>query len=246
MDSDTLQELYLWVDGIPLSRPKNHINRDFSDGGKSLVFIFFFSKSTTNVFLITTRTRATVMMAELIKHFRPKLVEMHNYSAANSSKKKKYNWMTLRKKVFPKLKITISDTDVSRIVMSKPGAVEDLLLQVKNNINKRRKKRSSPYQKPQIEEKSLSNVEEEYDVSRVSNISTNSRCIIEEPVVPYDTSALQREVDTEILVEKEQTIQELRETVDILDQKIKKLEQLVRLKDSKIDTLRLKLRQNGL
>jgi len=186
------------------------------------------------------------MMAELIKHFRPKLVEMHNYSAANSSKKKKYNWMTLRKKVFPKLKITISDTDVSRIVMSKPGAVEDLLLQVKNNINRRRKKRSSPYQKPQIEEKSLSNVEEEYDVSRVSNISTNSRRIIEEPVVPYDTSALQREVDTEILVEKEQTIQELRETVDILDQKIKKLEQLVRLKDSKIDTLRLKLRQNGL
>ena len=100
-----------------------------------------------------------VMMAELIKHFRPKLVEMHNYSAANSSTKKKYNWATLRskllsfservpifrkrnfssppaEKVFPKLKISISDADVSRIVMSKPGAIEDLLLQVKSNVRK--------------------------------------------------------------------------------------------------------------
>ena len=98
-----------------------------------------------------------VMMAELIKHFRPKLVEMHNYSAANSSTKKKYNWATLRskclsfservaicrkrnlssptaEKVFPKLKISISDADVSRIVMSKPGAIEDLLLQVKSSV----------------------------------------------------------------------------------------------------------------
>lgn len=30
---DELQELYIWVDGIPLSRPKRNIARDFSDGG---------------------------------------------------------------------------------------------------------------------------------------------------------------------------------------------------------------------
>jgi len=28
-----LRELYAWVDSIPLSRPKKHIARDFSDGG---------------------------------------------------------------------------------------------------------------------------------------------------------------------------------------------------------------------
>ena len=37
-------------------------------------------------------------------------------------------------KVFPKLKISISDAEVSRIVMSKPGAIEDLLLQVKSSV----------------------------------------------------------------------------------------------------------------
>ncbi|KAJ1484770.1 hypothetical protein T484DRAFT_1795920 [Baffinella frigidus] len=48
-------------------------------------------------------------------------------------------------------------------------------------------------------------------------------------------------VDTEILVEKEQTILELRETVVILETKVKKLEQLVRLKDAKIQALSARL-----
>ena len=41
------------------------------------------------------------------------------------------------------------------------------------------------------------------------------------------------------------TIQELRETVEILELKIKKLEQLVRLKESMITTLNSKLHQHG-
>lgn len=43
------------------------------------------------------------------------------------------------------------------------------------------------------------------------------------------------------LAEKDQTITELRETVEILELKIKKLEQLVRLKDSRISTLTARL-----
>ena len=29
-----LEKLYMWVDDIPLSRPKKNLARDFSDGGK--------------------------------------------------------------------------------------------------------------------------------------------------------------------------------------------------------------------
>ena len=47
----------------------------------------------------------------------------------------------------------------------------------------------------------------------------------------------------ELLAEKDLNIRELRETVDILEIKIQKLEQLVRLKDSKIATLHAKLQQ---
>ena len=53
---------------------------------------------------------------------------------------------------------------------------------------------------------------------------------------------IQGGVDPAILSEKEETIQELCETVEILELKVKKLEQLVRLKDSKIQTLTAKLR----
>jgi len=49
------------------------------------------------------------------------------------------------------------------------------------------------------------------------------------------------EVDTEILVEKEHTIHELRETVMIMSEKIRKLEQLVRIKDTKIESLNSKI-----
>ncbi|RYG57465.1 hypothetical protein EON66_00325 [archaeon] len=38
-----------------------------------------------------------VMMAEVVAHFYPKLVELHNYSAANSVRQKLYNWSTLNR-----------------------------------------------------------------------------------------------------------------------------------------------------
>ena len=59
---------------------------------------------------------------------------------------------------------------------------------------------------------------------------------------PSPTAATDSAV-RELLAEKDLNINELRETVDILEIKIQKLEQLVRLKDSKIATLQAKLQQ---
>lgn len=33
-DDAELEQLYTWIDSIPLSRPKKNIARDFSDGGR--------------------------------------------------------------------------------------------------------------------------------------------------------------------------------------------------------------------
>ena len=38
-------------------------------------------------------------MAEIIHHYFPKLVELHNYSPAHNSVQKMYNWGTLNQKV---------------------------------------------------------------------------------------------------------------------------------------------------
>lgn len=52
-----LNEMYNWVDSIPLTRPKKHIGRDFADG---------------------------VLMAEVVNHYIPRIVDIHNYSLAHS------------------------------------------------------------------------------------------------------------------------------------------------------------------
>lgn len=36
LNEEELQDLYAWIDKIPLSRPKRHITRDFSDGGSQV------------------------------------------------------------------------------------------------------------------------------------------------------------------------------------------------------------------
>ncbi len=47
LTEEELNEIYQWVDEIPLSRPKKIITRDFSDG---------------------------VLMAEIINHYVPKII----------------------------------------------------------------------------------------------------------------------------------------------------------------------------
>ncbi len=73
------------VDSIPLSRPKKNISRDFSDG---------------------------LMMAEVIHHFNPKIVAVHNYPASNAVSKKIVNWSTLNSKVLKKIGINLSKQQI--------------------------------------------------------------------------------------------------------------------------------------
>jgi len=44
-----------------------------------------------------------VLVAEVVANYFPRLVELHNYSPANSLQQKLYNWNTLNAKVFRKL-----------------------------------------------------------------------------------------------------------------------------------------------
>lgn len=79
------QKIYNWIDTIPLSRPKRNIARDFSDG---------------------------VLLAEVLFHHHPTLVELHNYTSANSSTQKMFNWNTLNFKVLKKFGIQLNQKDM--------------------------------------------------------------------------------------------------------------------------------------
>lgn len=85
-----------------------------------------------------------VLMSEVVGHFFPEKVDLHNYSKSNSVHKKEYNWMTLNQKVFSKMGFTISKSDIKDVVTCVKGTVEQVLyqIQVKMASYQQRKKRA--------------------------------------------------------------------------------------------------------
>ena len=47
-------------------------------------------------------------MAEMVKHYFPSMVDLHNYSAAHSQSQKLYNWTTFNQKVLKKLGVNLT------------------------------------------------------------------------------------------------------------------------------------------
>ena len=107
-EENKLMYIYEWVDSIPLSRQKKNISRDFNDA---------------------------VLFAEMIKYHYPKLVDLHNYPSASSTKAKIINWETLNKKVLRKIGIKLNKNEIDDLVRSKPNAIENLLGRLYNVVN---------------------------------------------------------------------------------------------------------------
>ncbi|XP_059561632.1 sperm flagellar protein 1 isoform X4 [Myotis daubentonii] len=114
VDEEALHQLYLWIDNIPLSRPKRNLSRDFSDG---------------------------VLVAEVIKFYFPKMVEMHNYVPANSLQQKLSNWGHLNRKVLNKLNFSVPEDVMHQIVQCTPGVVELVLIPLRQRLEERRRRR---------------------------------------------------------------------------------------------------------
>ena len=70
LTEDELNQIYNWVDEIPLSKPKKNITRDFADG---------------------------TLLAEIVHHYYPRIIDLHNYSSSNSTSQKLYNFNTLNR-----------------------------------------------------------------------------------------------------------------------------------------------------
>jgi len=206
LSEEELNQIYNWVDEIPLSRPKKNIARDFADG---------------------------VLVAEIVNHYVPKLVELHNYSAAHSVSAKTYNWNTLNQKVFKKMGFQLNQTDIEAVINCVPDAIERVLkvVQVKTERFLEKPNRGSPGQ---------SKVGSGYGNNQMMGM--DDRNYQNRPQMGYEY----QQENPQVLAAKDQTIQELKDTIEILELKIKKLEQLVKLKDSKINTLQNKLSSAGI
>ena len=74
INDDEMEQLLEWLDGIPFTKPKKNINRDFADG---------------------------VFVAETMKLYYPELVQLHNYPPVSAQNAKYSNWKTLNGKHCP-------------------------------------------------------------------------------------------------------------------------------------------------
>ncbi|KAK9838150.1 hypothetical protein WJX81_004390 [Elliptochloris bilobata] len=199
---DELQALYTWVDAIPLSRPKRAIARDFADG---------------------------VLVAEVVHHYFPKLVELHNYSLAHGLAQKQYNWSTLNQRVFRRLGFVVAKAECEAIALCEPGAIERVLKLVRARI--------AGYAERQRHTTKVA-ASTEQDAWQEPSCS---KCGAALDAPQPRASEPQADVDVELrhaLLE----LQETRELNEILEAKTRKLEQLLRLKDEKIHALEARLR----
>ena len=211
LSDEQLRALYAWIDAIPLSRPKRNIQRDFSDG---------------------------VLLAEVVAAYFPALVELHNYGPANSMKQKVYNFETLNKRVLKKLGYNIPLSSIEDIVNCRPGAVESVLNNLQLKMARyREKKAMQGGATPRMggEDSVVTSRSSPGRGNNNNNGSNSARGRQQQPSSGMkNQKSVMASVDEELLLEKEAQIRELQETVEILELKVAKLEQLVRLKDTKL------------
>jgi len=178
-EDNKLMYIYEWVDSIPLSRQKKNISRDFNDA---------------------------VLFAEMIKYHYPRLVDLHNYPSASSTKAKIINWETLNKKVLSKIGLKIGKNEIDDLVRSKPNAIENLLGRLYNIINGR----------PQ-----LNNINNKRN--HVNNINNNLNNNNNNNVINSNNIIINSEETAELINainEKDQEIAKLQEYIKTLEQKI--------------------------
>jgi len=231
---EELHALYTWVDEIPLSRPKRNIARDFSDG---------------------------VLCAEVIRHYFPNLVELHNYSPANSVQQKMYNWNTLNTKVFKRLGFSLPRHEMESVANCTQGAVERVLKLIKVKMATYKTRKAAKAGLDQTDSSAATPMGTPNDVgpSPGARRETPTSAV---PPAPHSSDGAAAQGDwgarsagsvhagqgTTAAVGRgsAREVDELRETCAILEAKVSKLETLVRLKDSKIAALTAKLQASGL
>lgn len=194
-------------------------------------------------------------MAEVCAAYFPHLVELHNYPPANSTKQKIYNFETLNQRVLKKFGYVIPHAVIEDIVNCKQGAVENVLNTLQFKMAKYRERKEGGGGSPPMSARRVSQAapqqqqhQPHQNHSMVSDAgmggggggsssSSVSGAKGQHAHIHAGGGAKSSSVDGEILLEKERQIRDLTATVEVLELKVAKLEQLVRLKDNKIQRL---------
>ncbi|CAF1266903.1 unnamed protein product [Rotaria sp. Silwood1] len=207
LNATLLEELYIWIDSIPLSKPKKRIERDFSDG---------------------------ILVAEIIRYYLPDLVDMHNYTPANSFNQKKINWGILNKKILCLLGLDVPEKIIIDLCNGKPGVVEIFLfhlrLKIDEEIEIRQKGERQHMSSPRQSLLALNSVNPKKENT---NIVSSRSCRFSKPIGNFNNKWVSRLAYEEL---KQQCLQQ-DEEIQILLAKLRRLEHVVQLKEIRINEL---------
>lgn len=237
LDDQLLQDLYAWIDQIPLSRPKKRIEKDFADG---------------------------VMVAELIKYYFPSWVDLHNYAPASSTQQKLVNWGLLNRKIFSRFSLNVPDNVLRGICLGRVGLIEVFLYNLRTKIDDHLYAMNTNPSDPQY--RALNQKSRATDLNGVTPRQTHNgtqRSTTEypssfvdqspkytnpafKPRLPGAKSGSLNNLSSEMVSrieydEKEQECLAKDEQIQILQAKIRRLEHLLHLKDIRVEDLAEKL-----
>lgn len=195
------QDLLRWLDSHPISRQKKNLHRDFSDA---------------------------VPVAEILKQYFPRNVDLHNYTSTSSLAQKIINWKTLNWKVLNKMKINLNSTEMQQLANACPGAIERLLTKIRGKMEKSMKvpdckiEGTSKPQKIYVLEEDASDISLESEIVPIQ-IKKGTHTL-EGKVVPLD---IYRTMECEIC-QKDEELSNLKLRVSTLENLLHSKEQLLK------------------
>ncbi|XP_016061851.1 PREDICTED: sperm flagellar protein 1-like isoform X1 [Miniopterus natalensis] len=198
------------------------------------------------------------MLAEIVKHFHPRLVDLHNYVPTCNTDQKLSNWSILNRKVFHKLRFCVSEADIRKVVANTPGAIEPILCLLREKVVDGAVCEDPP--NAAVLGRAIDPGVSSADANGLwMGLTTTPHAGLPSLPVPSGVKTLQTEQAVEkmghfgthpggpwehpgpgvqqLLEEKEQALAILQETVKVLQMKVVRLEHLVKLKDQRIREL---------
>ncbi|XP_065519062.1 sperm flagellar protein 1 isoform X2 [Lathamus discolor] len=163
-----------------------------------------------------------VLAAEVVKFFLPALVQLHSYGPACSTARKLANWAHLNRKVLSELHCSLPQDELRQLAQGRPGAAERLLLRLRGRIQERLRQGQEP------------GAPRELSYMETGDSKAGGGCTQESP----EAAGAQKQQ-----AEQEQALLLAQETIQILQLKVRRLEELLRLKNVRIDDLSRLLRE---
>ncbi|XP_014116604.1 PREDICTED: sperm flagellar protein 1 [Pseudopodoces humilis] len=179
-----------------------------------------------------------VLAAEVVKFFFPSLVELHSFVPTSSTAQKVANWGHLNRKVLSKLNLRVPEEMIQQLVRSRPGMAEQLLQLLREKIQERQRQRKEGAGQVR---KSREWPPAEPAAREEGGYLDTGRCP-RARAVTFPAGAGPGDMRQQ-LAEREQALQLARDTIQILQAKVGRLEQLLLLKNLRIDDLSRRLQQ---